>query len=106
MSRRNSIRTRTAGAAIAYLPRSCGPTAATERKPEVALVGVGSGSIGQLGLAWLHTKFCRLAGVVTSWLGKGRRWTQDYGFPEKSVGGYEPIARLAAYLDINTAVKA
>ena len=81
-----------------------GRSAAAEpptRKLGVALVGLGSYSTGQLGPALKLTKHCRLMGVVTRSAEKGRRWAQEYGFPEKNIYHYDTMARLADNPDID-----
>jgi glucose-fructose oxidoreductase len=71
------------------------------RKLGVALVGLGSYSTGQLGPALKLTEHCRLMGVVTGSAGKGRKWAQDHGFPEKNIYHYNTMARLADNPDID-----
>jgi len=64
-------------------------------------VGLGSYSTGQLGPALKLTQHCRLAGVVTGSREKGRRWAQEFGFPESSIYGYDTMARMADNKDID-----
>jgi glucose-fructose oxidoreductase len=72
------------------------------QKLGIALVGLGSYSTGQLGPALRETKFCRLAGVVTGEPeDKGRRWAQQYGFPEKNIYTYDTMHRMADNPDID-----
>jgi glucose-fructose oxidoreductase len=95
-SRRHFIgRLSAAGALAALAPRSLLAQNAGGRKLGVALVGLGNYSRGQLGPALKLTQHCQLAGVVTGSAEKGRKWAQDYGFPESSVYDYTSMARLA-----------
>ena len=70
-------------------------TTAAGRKLGVALVGLGSYATGQLGPSLRQTQNCHLAGVVTGSPEKGKKWASDYGFSEKSVYGYDTMARMA-----------
>jgi glucose-fructose oxidoreductase len=65
------------------------------KKLGVALVGLGGYSTRQLGPALRETSLCRLTGVVTGDRAKGEQWAHDYGFSEKSIYGYDTMARLA-----------
>lgn len=102
VSRREFLERCTLGSAALLALGS--PAAATEtpaRKLGVALVGLGNYSTGQLGPALRQTRHCRLAGVVTGSPAKGAQWARDYGFPEKSVYGYDTMARIADNPDID-----
>jgi glucose-fructose oxidoreductase len=72
-----------------------------ERKLGVALVGLGRYSTRQLGPALKETKFCKLAGVVTSSKEKGVQWAKEYGFPEKNIYSYDTMHQLADNKDID-----
>lgn len=74
---------------------SQGADSAPAKKLGLTLVGLGAYSTGQLGPALRQTNFCRLAGVVTGNRAKGVQWARDYGFSEKSIYGYDAMARLA-----------
>jgi glucose-fructose oxidoreductase len=100
-SRRKFLGQFLAGAAtLAFASRSRAQDAPV-RKLGIALVGLGSYSTGQLGPALRQTKFCRLAGVVTGSPEKGRKWAQNYGFPEKNIYSYETMARIADNPDVD-----
>jgi len=71
------------------------------RKLGVALVGLGNYATGQLGPALRETKLCRLAGVVTGSAAKGKKWSRDYGFPERAVYHYDTMQRMADNPDID-----
>ena len=71
------------------------------RKLGVALLGLGSYAGGQLAPALGRTRLCRLAGAITGTRAKGEQWARDYGFPEKSVYGYDTMDRLADNPDID-----
>jgi len=74
---------------------------ARPRKLGVAIVGLGEYARSQIGPALERTEHCRLAGVVTGSLEKGKRWAQDYGFPEANIWNYETMPRLADAKDID-----
>lgn len=103
VSRRQFLGGLSAAATVALLPRigHAADEAAPQKKLGVALVGLGSYSGGQLGPALRQTKHCRLAGVVTGDPAKGRRWAQDYGFPEKNIYGYDTMHQMADNPDID-----
>jgi len=71
------------------------------RKLGIALAGLGNYSTGQLGPALKLTHDCQLAGVVTGSPEKGRRWAQEYQFPETHIYHYDTMARLAENPDID-----
>jgi glucose-fructose oxidoreductase len=89
------------GAALLTLTGRASAAEPPARKLGVALVGLGNYSNGQLGPALRQTQHCRLAGVVTGSPAKGAQWARDYGFPEKSIYGYETMARIADNPDID-----
>jgi glucose-fructose oxidoreductase len=96
VSRREFLERCTLGtAALFALGQRAAAAEPPARKLGVALVGLGNYSTGQLGPALRETRSCRLAGVVTGSPAKGAKWARDYGFPEKSVYGYDTMGRLA-----------
>ncbi len=102
MSRRQFVGQVTTGAAaLALASRSRAQTSAAPRKLGVALVGLGSYATGQLGPALKLTKNCELRGVVTGSREKGRRWAQQFGFPEKNIFSYDTMHQLADAKDID-----
>ena len=102
VSRREFLERCTVGsAALLTLTGRASAAEAPARKLGVALVGLGNYSNGQLGPALRQTQFCRLAGVVTGSPAKGAQWARDYGFSEKSIYGYDTMARIADNPDID-----
>ncbi len=95
ITRRRFIGEVSAAAALSLLPWPLRAASSPGKKLGVALVGLGSYSTHQLGPALRRTRLCQLTGVVTGDAAKGRRWAQEYGFSEKSVYGYDTMARLA-----------
>ena len=65
----------------------------TNKKLGVALCGLGSLATHQIAPALQKTKHCRLAGVVTGDLQKGKRWQKQYGLPDGSVYSYDTMAK-------------
>jgi glucose-fructose oxidoreductase len=101
-TRRNFVRGAALGAvALALGPRSRAASAAPPKKLGIALCGLGRYSTGQLGPALKVTKNCELRGVITGDREKGRQWAQEFGFPERSVCGYDTMAQLADNRDID-----
>jgi glucose-fructose oxidoreductase len=72
-----------------------------ERRPGVALMGLGLYCRGELGPALLKTKVCRFAGVITGDREKGIAWSKQYGFPEANIWGYDTIHEIAGNPDID-----
>lgn len=101
LSRRRFLGQLGATGALALAPQVLRAAEAGHRPLGVALVGLGGYSSGQLGPALKLTKLCRLAGVVTGSPEKGRRWAQEYGFPETSVYSYDTMGRMADNPDID-----
>ncbi len=87
--------------ALAMMPHRAMAAADGGRKLGVALAGLGNYSTGQLGPALKLTKDCRLAGVITGSPDKGRRWAEEYGFPETHIYGYDTMAEMADNPDID-----
>lgn len=95
VSRRRFLGQLSAAGVLALAPRRVLAQAAAAKKLGVALVGLGGYSTGQLGPALKITEHCRLTGVVTGSLEKGRKWAAEYGFPEASIYSYDTMAKLA-----------
>jgi glucose-fructose oxidoreductase len=96
VSRRRFLGQLSAAGAFALAPRSLfAHNGAAGRKLGVALVGLGGYSRGQLGPALKLTHHCHLAGVVTGSAEKGKKWAEEYGFPETSIYDYASMARMA-----------
>ena len=102
LSRRDFLGRLSLGAAgLAFASRMRAADVPPQKKLGVALVGLGSYSTGQLGPALKATKNCQLAGVVTGDPAKGRRWAEEFGFPEKNIFSYDTMDRLADARDID-----
>jgi hypothetical protein len=67
----------------------------------VALVGLGKYSTGQLAPALQETKLCRLAGIVTGSPEKVPQWKSKYNIPDKNVYDYKSFDRIADNPDID-----
>ena len=67
----------------------------------VALVGLGKYSTGQLAPALQETKLCRLAGIVTGSPEKVPQWKAKYNIPDKNVYDYKSFDRIADNPDID-----
>jgi glucose-fructose oxidoreductase len=72
-----------------------------ERRPGVALMGLGLYARGEIGPALRKTKVCRFAGVITGDREKGAAWSREYGFPEKNIWSYETMHQIADSPDID-----
>jgi glucose-fructose oxidoreductase len=72
-----------------------------ERRPGVALMGLGLYAHGELGPALRKTRLCRFAGVITGSRDKGAKWSREYGFPEKNIWSYDTIHEIAGNPDID-----
>ncbi len=72
-----------------------------EQKLGVALVGLGNYSTNKLAPAFEHTKYCRLAGIVTGTPAKEQEWMDKYGIPEGNVYNYDNFDRIADNPDID-----
>jgi glucose-fructose oxidoreductase len=90
--------TSTAGSLAAEVDEA---TKGGERRPGVALMGLGLYSRGELGPALLKTSVCRFAGVITGSRDKGIAWSRQYGFPEKNIWSYDTIHEIAGNPDID-----
>jgi glucose-fructose oxidoreductase len=90
------------GAGAARLPAEIEEaTKGGERRPGVALMGLGLYATGELGPALTHTRVARLAGVITGSREKGHAWSRKYGFPQGNVWGYGQVHELAGNPDID-----
>ncbi|GAB2451638.1 glucose-fructose oxidoreductase [Hymenobacter qilianensis] len=67
----------------------------------VALVGLGKYSTGQLAPALQETKLCRLAGIVTGSPEKVPVWKAKYNIPDKNVYDYKSFDRIIDNPDID-----
>lgn len=102
VSRRTFLGQLSLGAAgLAFASHSRGAEKPPGKKLGIALVGLGNYSKGQLGPALKVTEQCYLAGVVTGSPEKGALWAKEHGFPEKSIYGYDTMARIADNKDID-----
>jgi glucose-fructose oxidoreductase len=107
-TRRTFVRNMTLGAAFigtgasgALAAQVDEATKGGERRPGVALMGLGLYSRGELGPALLKTKACRFAGVITGSREKGAAWSRQYGFPEANIWSYDTIHEIAGNPDID-----
>lgn len=66
-----------------------------------ALCGLGELSAGQIAPALLHTKRCRLTGIVTDTAAKAAQWQKAYAIPAHSIYTYDTMARMADNPDID-----
>jgi glucose-fructose oxidoreductase len=90
------------GAAVLALPRRMrAAEAAPQKRLGIAFAGLGSYASHQLAPAIRHTKFCRIAGVITGTPAKGRKWERQYDLPPASVYSYETLERVADNPDID-----
>ncbi len=80
---------------------SSAASAAAPRKLGIALVGLGGYATGQLAPALRLTQHVELRGVVTGSLEKGRKWAQEFGFPEGNIYSYDKMSRLGDNPDID-----
>ena len=83
-----------AAAALALRGRVSAAEPAPERKLGIALCGLGNYATGQLAPALRRTRHCELRGVITGSPEKGRKWAQDFGFPDSHVYSYATMSRL------------
>jgi glucose-fructose oxidoreductase len=102
-SRRDVIKTITAGsAALLFSPHSL--LAATRQRKErlgVALVGLGYYSTDLLAPALQQTKNCYLAGVVTGTPSKAEAWKKKYNIADKNIYNYQTFDQIANNPDID-----
>lgn len=68
----------------------------------VALMGLGGFATDSIAPEIIHTKNVWFAGVITGDPeGKGKKWAQKYGFPEKNIFHYSQIDQLRNHPDID-----
>ncbi len=101
LATRRSFFGRLAGSAAALSISVRGRAQPAPRKLGIALVGLGGYATGQLAPALRLTQHVELRGVVTGSLDKGRKWAQEFGFPEGSIYSYDKMSRLADNPDID-----
>src|SRR5690349_225943 len=102
-SRRDFIKTSALVAAAAPLAGILSPpvfAAEPDRKLGVALVGLGGLSTNQIAPALQHTKYCRLAGIVTGTPAKAEQWKAQYHLPDRSIYNYDTMEKMADNPDI------
>src|SRR5882762_11531284 len=75
--------------------------AASKKKLNFALCGLGSLSTNQIAPALQKTKNCRLAGIITGTPAKAEKWKAQYNIPDKNIYNYETMHRLADNPDID-----
>jgi glucose-fructose oxidoreductase len=107
-SRRTFVRNMTLGAAFLGSGAAASlaaevdeATKGGERRPGIALMGLGLYARGELGPAMRSTKVCRFAGVITGSHDKGAQWSRQYGFPERNIWGYDTMNEIAGNPDID-----
>jgi predicted dehydrogenase len=71
------------------------------RKPGIALVGLGRYSSGQLAPALQETQYCRLSGIVTGTPSKEDEWMRKYDIPKENVYNYDNFDSIADNDDID-----
>ncbi|HKK81339.1 MAG TPA: Gfo/Idh/MocA family oxidoreductase [Prolixibacteraceae bacterium] len=71
------------------------------KKPGVALVGLGRYSTGQLAPALQETQYCRLSGIVTGTPSKEDEWMKKYDIPKENVYNYDNFDSIADNDDID-----
>ena len=101
LSTRRTFLGRVAGGAAALTILVRGRAQPAPRKLGIALVGLGGYATGQLAPALRRTQHVELRGVVTGSPDKGRKWAQDFGFPENYIYHYDKMSRLADNPDID-----
>jgi predicted dehydrogenase len=105
LSRRNFIKTSSAGVGALALAPALSSLAAFAKQPDkklgVALVGLGYYSFGQLGPALQHTQNCYLAGIVTGTPSKAETWSKKYNIPPKNIYNYQNFDEIAHNPDID-----
>jgi predicted dehydrogenase len=103
-SRRRFIRNLSLGAAALSPAISSLTVYANNKKKNklgIALVGLGSYSEYQLAPAFLETKHCYLAGIVTGTPSKEKIWAAKYNIPEKNIYNYQNFDEIAKNPDID-----
>ncbi len=103
-TRRDFIKTTALAAAAAPFAGALTPrafAAEPDKKLGVALVGLGSLSTHQIAPALQHTKYCRLAGIVTGTPAKAETWKAQYNIPDRSIYNYDTMEKMADNPDID-----
>jgi glucose-fructose oxidoreductase len=102
-SRRNVIKSITAGgAALMLSPHSLlAATSKQKTRLGVALVGLGYYSTDLLAPALQQTKNCYLAGIVTGTPSKAETWKQKHNIPDKNIYNYQTFDQIANNNDID-----
>ncbi|HTY88099.1 MAG TPA: Gfo/Idh/MocA family oxidoreductase [Candidatus Acidoferrum sp.] len=103
-SRRDFLATTALAAAAlpltgALIPRAL--AAEPDKKLGVALVGLGNLSTHQIAPALQHTKYCRLAGIVTGTPAKAEKWKAQYNLPDRNIYNYDTMGKMADNPDID-----
>ena len=103
-TRRDFIKTTAVAAAAtpfigALIPRTL--AAEPDKKLGVALVGLGSLSTRQIAPALQHTKYCRLAAIVTGTPAKAEKWKAQYNLSDRSIYNYDTMEKMADNPDID-----
>ena len=101
ISTRRSFVGRFAAGAAALTILTRGRAQPAPRKLGIALAGLGGYATGQLAPALRLTQHVELRGVITGSPDKGRKWAQDFGFPEGNIYSYDKMSRLADNKDID-----
>ena len=103
-TRRDFLKTTAVAAAAAPLIGALTPrvfAAEPDKKLGVALVGLGSLSTHQIAPALQHTKYCRLAGIVTGTPAKAGQWKAQYNIPDRNIYNYDTMEKMADNPDID-----
>ena len=85
--------------ASALIPQAF--AAEPDKKLGVALVGLGNLSTHQIAPALQHTKYCRIAGIVTGTPAKAEKWKAQYNIPDRSIYNYDTMGKIADNPDID-----
>jgi glucose-fructose oxidoreductase len=101
LSRRQFVGHLAVGASALALGSKSFAQSVPPRKLGLAIVGLGGYATGQLAPALKTTKNIELRGVVTGSPEKGKKWAQEFGFPETSIYNYQTMPRLADNRDID-----
>jgi predicted dehydrogenase len=103
-TRRDFIKTTAITAAAVPFVSALTPRAfATEpdKKPGVALIGLGGLSTNQIAPAFQYAKKCRLAGIVTGTPAKAEKWKAQYNIPDRNIYNYDTMEKMADNPDID-----
>jgi predicted dehydrogenase len=103
-TRRDFIKTTALAAASAPFVGASTPQAFAadpDKKLGVALVGLGGLSTHQIAPALQHTKYCRLASIVTGMPAKAEKWKAQYNIADKNIYNYGTMEKMAGNPDID-----